>query len=129
MGVTANCKECGFQIYDEQTRLKLCDVCEKLPPDQRPSAVRERTRLEIERRVALAEANPLIDWGTNVRVGVRTAPRRDDLGELRQRNAQLLKEVEELRRQLAASEIEEENVPEVTSFLRRFDNLQVEGEF
>jgi hypothetical protein len=126
-GVQANCRECGFMIFDEQTRSMLCDECLALPPSERISGVRERRAREEESRQRWIAENPPIDWMARIRSGMYIAPRRDPMGELREQNAQLLEEVKELRRQLAASEIKEENVPEVTSFLRKFDNLDVEG--
>lgn len=130
-GVTSSCKECGFIIWDEQTIKGLCDECMALPVNQRPSAKREAAKQAEEQRKAEQEA-----WRGRQRQNMEEAAaslraRRSEqtqqrISEIIQENKTLREDVKELKRKL--QEVEEEKRAEGKSFLRRFDNLDIEGE-
>lgn len=121
------CRECAFPIFEEQLRTMLCDECLALPKSERLSARKEQeAQREIQRQREQNQAAQTYDWADVIR-RVRQ-PRQDRVGDLQAENRELRREVEELRRKLDTKEIEEENVTEVQSFLRNFDNLDLEGE-
>ena len=110
-GVTGYCKECGFIIFDEQTRQKLCDACASLPPEERRSALKERQRLASEELTRLSPS-------------------------LTEENSSLKEQVKQLRDKLHEYESKENNrttketqTEASASFLRKFENLDTEGEF
>lgn len=126
------CRECGFLIFDEQIRTGLCDECLALPQSERLSGRKEKEKRDAQIREEQRQQTQ-VNWSVLMgrlreRYQSRQDPVRDPLGDLQAENRELRREVEELRRKLSAKEIEEENVPEVKSFLRNFDNLDLEGE-
>ena len=139
-GVTANCKECGFMIFDEQTRSMLCDDCAKLSPEDRISGIPAKVQSEAERREASQRAR---DHAIELRqerdrlarlVQERTEARR--LVDLLEEDRRLTAEIETLKAEKERLEAEaaakkkhtKPIVPEAKSFLRKFDNLDLEGE-
>jgi uncharacterized Zn finger protein (UPF0148 family) len=140
-GVTASCRECGFPIFDEQTRTMLCDECQKLPVIDRivsGRALREQRDREVaeeqQRRQRSAQSARNRDIATRIlrpsysdeRIEITQSQPRLNVNQILL--AELMQEVKELRNRIEKYEITEENVSEVKSFLRKFDNLDVEGE-
>lgn len=133
-GVTANCKECGYMIFDEQTRHMLCDECANLIPEDRISGVPAKAKLEEDRMVASYNA------GEHV---IKLRQERDRIARLVEERREARRVVDFLKedRRLTAeietlkaektklkAEAKKKHETEAKSFLRKFDNLDVEGE-
>jgi DNA-binding NtrC family response regulator len=131
-GVTANCIECGFIIFDEQTKDMLCDECAKLDPIDRISGRTQRERIEkdkLDDLQAAAERNSrLRELRRRLEEQYIQRQQQERNEQMVEENKRLSEEVSALRRKLSASEIHDDDIQEVKTFLRRFDNLLLEGE-
>ncbi len=134
-GVTGNCKECGFAIFDEQTRTGLCDACLALPPSERLSAVRAREAEldKIDKQIFPSGRDRSSLYTRLTRTRVQPRPVNgllDDLERLQREIKELEKIKERMEAEAKAKADAEKEVQksEAPSFLRKFDNLDVESE-
>lgn len=131
-GVINNCKECGFVIFDEQTKTMLCDECSKLAPIDRLSARAQKAKQEEEIKAAAIDFarrnNELRELRRNLERRLQSELEKVNNDQLKEENERLQEEVKSLRRKLSASEIHDDDIQEVKTFLRRFDNLLLESE-